>query len=1529
MKLFFEKKGTGMRVVAVVTIIVIFLTAAHFLFRSANQAAQKKAFTELRAVSSVKTLQLAQWLKERNSEVLFFSDTEPYKTAYFDMIKGASGKEVMLREALHKIMSKDRYEEIFLLDDSAHLLFSANPEFLAIDTVTARYALQVFRTQQITISDLYYCLFHHTPHFEILAPVFDPNKQVIATLVFRINPFDYLYPLIENWPGQSESGENLVVKQSGDSVIYMNHLRHLPEKMPPIALPLAQKHLPSVQAVLGKAGSIESVDYSGRAVLADVSRIPETSWFLVVKKDAKEVYASVRHQALLLLIISILSLFFLGLFVAWLLSNRERNLYKELLINKSELFQAQEAFRATLYSMGDGVITTNLEGRIEQVNPIAESLTGWSEPEAKGRALEEVFSIIKETTREKVDSPATRVLAEGKIVGFANHTLLVSRNGREIPIDDSGAPIRDQEGKTQGVVLIFRDRSEERARQKVLEIRIQLFEGATTHTLKELFCKALQDIAALSHSPIACFQLNSLSGEPLERFHSDGCKSEVPKTDCEWLFQELFSREPFAEAIKCGKPIIENNYPNPSRSQETPQITRILAIPVIRKQITVGLLLLCNKSDNYTPFETSLVSFLSDTLFETAERMYQEEALRDSETKHRKLIEQMQLGLALHEMIFDEDGKAADYRFLDVNHSFEKITSLRREDIVGKTVLEVLPQTEKSWIERYGSVVQTGNPVSFEDYAASLNRYYNVIAYKYRPKEFAVIVEDITQRKQMESTLRESEEQYRLIMDNSLDAIMLARPTGSILAANKAACQMFRMSEEEICSADMRDIVDMEDPRLHKMMQTYKNAGQMQTELNFVRKGGEFFPGEISASLFLNSKRELFATMTIRDLTQEKAAIEALRTSEQQYKELIDGMNETVWVIGFDGNLIEVNKMAVSTLGYTQEELLSIGLSGVDHSLKKEDILWLAKTMETDQLQIFETTHMTKSGRVFPVEVYSSLINYKGHQAILSIARDITIRKQMEHELREQGETIRLLFDSTAEGIMGIDVDGNCTFCNNAALSLLAHTDRSDIIGNNLHALMHHTHIDGSNAPQESCAVRNAFLSGKGIHLTEEWLWKKSGEPFPVELWSHPIFRDNQVIGSVVTFIDVTQRKHDENAKQILYKIARTSSDTKDLEDLLVVVREELSRVLDTTNFYVAVLTPDKQQLRRVFFTNEKIDLEQWDVNTSLSGQIILQKCSILLRGEEERIRFEQMYGVTLPVTPASCWLGVPILVEGQPFGALVVQSYTNPNAYNEQHLLLLETIAHELAIVFHRTAIIQDLIKAKEKAEESDHLKSAFLANMSHEIRTPMNAILGFLSLLEEPDLDEANRKEYIEIVNKSGKRLLDTINDIIEISKIESRQLDLHLEAVKLHDVMQYFQDLFKLQTSEKGLDYTIHPIQAPETVYTDKTKLEGILINLIKNAIKFTAKGSIDVGCSLEGEWLNFYVKDTGRGISEEKLQAIFERFVQADTQISRPYEGSGLGLAIVKGYINSLGGTIRVESKVGHGSAFYFSIPYLAE
>jgi len=252
-------------------------------------------------------------------------------------------------------------------------------------------------------------------------------------------------------------------------------------------------------------------------------------------------------------------------------------------------------------------------------------------------------------------------------------------------------------------------------------------------------------------------------------------------------------------------------------------------------------------------------------------------------------------------------------------------------------------------------------------------------------------------------------------------------------------------------------------------------------------------------------------------------------------------------------------------------------------------------------------------------------------------------------------------------------------------------------------------------------------------------------------------------------------------------------------------------------------------------------------------------------------------------------------------------------------------------------------LIRAKEKAEESDRLKSAFLANMGHEIRTPMNGIMGFSELLKNPALSGEEQQVYVNIIEKSGTRMLNIINDLIDISKIESGLMNINFSQFNINEQLEYVWSFFRPEAEGKGLKFTYEAILPEEDaiIKTDREKINAILINLIKNAIKFTSEGAVEFGYILnrspEGrntEELKFFVKDTGAGIDIEYREIIFQRFRQGSESLNRNYEGAGLGLSISKSYVEMLGGKIWVESNSGihsgrNGSIFYFTTPYNPE
>lgn len=280
-------------------------------------------------------------------------------------------------------------------------------------------------------------------------------------------------------------------------------------------------------------------------------------------------------------------------------------------------------------------------------------------------------------------------------------------------------------------------------------------------------------------------------------------------------------------------------------------------------------------------------------------------------------------------------------------------------------------------------------------------------------------------------------------------------------------------------------------------------------------------------------------------------------------------------------------------------------------------------------------------------------------------------------------------------------------------------------------------------------------------------------------------------------------------------------------------------------------------------------------------------------------------------------------LIETEVSGEIKTYSIIKRDIKNQQGSRLV--IIRDITTLKHTE---KELIMAKEHAEESDKLKSAFLANMSHEIRTPLTGILGFTELLKLNDVTPEQQNTYLDIIKNGGDRMLSIINDIIDISRIESGQMKVNVSKTNINEQLESISSFFKPEAEAKGirLGFTNTLPSSQSIVNSDPDKIYAILSNLVKNAIKFTHSGCIDFGYTKQGNWLEFFVKDTGIGIRPEQRDFIFERFRQGNESLTRNYEGTGLGLSISRAYAGMLGGKIWLESEFGKGSVFYFNLPY---
>jgi PAS domain S-box-containing protein len=397
----------------------------------------------------------------------------------------------------------------------------------------------------------------------------------------------------------------------------------------------------------------------------------------------------------------------------------------------------------------------------------------------------------------------------------------------------------------------------------------------------------------------------------------------------------------------------------------------------------------------------------------------------------------------------------------------------------------------------------------------------------------------------------------------------------------------------------------------------------------------------------------------------------------------------------------------------------------------------------------------------------------------------------------------------------------------------------------------------------------------------------KKGDIFTVEIISHIINYNNKK-ARLVLANDITERKKTENQLKLYQRAIEQSP--------------------------VSINITDSEG--KIVYVNSGF--------TALSGytsaEVINRNPRILKSGIHPEAMYKELWET---ITAGNYWNGE--LCNKKKNGDLYwIQTSISPVVDSKG------IITHFVAVkedITERKKFIEDLGIAKEKAEESDRLKSAFLANMSHEIRTPMNGILGFTELLLEPDLSSEQKEHYIEIVHKSGQRMLNTVTDIIEISKIEVGLVTLNGTETDINGRMEELYLFFQPEAEQKGLKLNIEMLlpQSDKIITLDQNKLDSILSNLIKNAIKYTDSGTIQMGCSYKGRYIEFYVKDTGIGISKNKKELIFERFMQADNRDTRVFDGSGLGLAISKSYVEMLGGNIWLESQEGKGSTFYFTLP----
>ena len=635
---------------AMMVTLLPLLSGGIWFYHAEKYAARQQVEKQFTSIAHLKMDQMIAWRNARldDAAVLTESPFLAQGVARFRVNPNTINTEE-LRSRFQSIQTHYHYTDILMVAPDGKIILSLSGTRGTLPAYMAALAEALSERKPVFV-DLHAEPQHPAPHTCVVAPIFASDGQPsppLGAIILIYDAAQSLYPLVQAWPVPTKTAETLLVRRDEDTALFLSELRNHPEAALQSRIPLNRTDVPAVMAVLGQEGFVEGLDYRGVKTMAVILPVPDSPWFLVVKDDAAEIYAGWRVRAtLILLVLAALTIGLgaLGL-MAWQFYQKKAYYYA-LYDTESKLRASMERHSITLKAVGDGIIATDPQGQIELLNPVAEALTGWSQEDACGRPLEEVFHILNEETRKKVENPAAKALREGRIVGLANHTLLIAKNGFERPIADSAAPIHDAQGKIAGVVLVFRDQTVERRTRRLLQMRLTLLEYAATHTLDELLTRALDEIVALVGSSIGFYHFIDADQKTisLQQWSTHTLK-DFCRTDGKGMHYPIDQAGVWTDCIHERKPVVHNDYASLPHKKGMPEghaaVVRELAVPIIRADKVVAILGVGNKPEPYTEEDIETVSYLSDVLWQFVEQKQAEELLLASGKRYRSLYQNM------------------------------------------------------------------------------------------------------------------------------------------------------------------------------------------------------------------------------------------------------------------------------------------------------------------------------------------------------------------------------------------------------------------------------------------------------------------------------------------------------------------------------------------------------------------------------------------------------------------------------------------------------------------------------------------------------------------------------------------------------------------------------------------------------------------------------------------------------------------------------------------------------------------------
>ncbi len=1435
-----------------------------------KQILSQKSAT-LHSITDLKIQQILAWKKERLGDAGFHFESPLFSKAVENYLKNPKDTNIS-HSLVHRLNVTKKYFDygnVILASKNGAILTSADSLFNTLTSQTKFNIDLALREKKVIFGDFDIDTTLDKIFIDCIAPIFDSKNSPLAALVLRVYPEHTLYPAILYSPISSTSLEITIIKQSGDSVLFLNDLRHTPNAPLKLKISLEKKEISAVRAILGHEGLFQGKDYRGVPVLADIQKIPTTPWFITTKIDESEALNELQFRGTTVIIIVALFLIFsaaaiTGLFFFY----SQRELYKEKFLAENQLRSAEEEFRTVLYSIGDAVITTDTFGNIRHMNSIAETLTGWKEAESIGLSIREVFHIINEETREQVSNPIDKVLAEGRIVGLANHTILISKDGKEIPIADSGAPIKKENNQIIGVVLVFRDQTEERKALQILQEQ-------------QRFLSELQKTARIGNYSFYTKVNKWISSSTLDEIF--GIPSDYDKSASGWIAlihpEEQQIMTEYLQNVLTTTRTFDKEY-------------RILRISDGMERWVHG----------YGKVETDAVT-KSEVMIGVIQDI----------TEQKKAIQQIQETTELYDSLVNSlpqnlyrSNTNGEITF--ANKALFTTLGVSLNQLIGKTAYDFYPpELAKKYCSDDNDVIKTGT--IFHDIEESKDSktgkkiYVEIIKIPIINSNGEIVgiqgmFWDVSERKLAEDKIQHISNMLSLGEQIAhLGSWELDYETNTMWWSDELF-RIFGLAPNSVQPTLERFIQNIHSDDQGFVQKTIEGGIKNKTSFHYnariVRSDGTIRYVHSENDVVVNNNGELLRVFgTGLDITEQQQTEVALRTSEERYRKLIDTSPDGIAITDRKGNLRFLSTKALQMFGGAEyNKYIGVPvLKWISPFYHEKAISNLMKVMQGKYSSSDQYLLIREDGTTFHGEINAApLIDENGNvEGMAATIRDITDRVEAIANIKKLSQVV----EQSPASVVITDKEGIILYVNKTFVETTGYSI-DEAIGNTPSIVK-----SGKTEPYIYKEMWNNLTSGKewrGILCNK----KKNGELFWEEAYISPLFDEFENVTNYVALKqDITEKM----------KISSALKESEERYRLMMVNSPDFIMVQDQDKNFVYV----GPQCERVLgYTTSEIFNSDFFAKIHPEDLHIAQSAYEDAFNEKEINAIEYRYFDKAGFTQWLSHSARPVVVEEKFLG---VQSTIRNITTKKQGEI--------------EKAELDKRIIEMQKMDSIGTLASG----IAHDFNNLLGIIIGHISLIERFRSDEEKFQSSLAIITKTVNRGAGLVRQILTFARRTDVKLEYINVNTALKETQKMLHETFPrtvpidLQLEKAIPVITIDSTQFNQAIINlcvnakDAMQENGtitITTSLIQGnsiAQKFPAAANKD--------FVAISIRDTGAGIDEETQHKIFEPFFTTKEK----GKGTGLGLSVVFGVMQNHNGFVDVESEVNKGTTFmlYFPIP----